>query len=320
VYSMYIERNCVQILFNSSTQGIHHMSSNHDRQSTGISKHPLEHGLEVPAVSPPAGERHEDYFPKESETTSKKPNVMRRIIGGTAATALLIGGGFVVKSMVGSEKAPSAENPARNPDRTVSAPATPGEATADTPTGSEIESPKGGPVALSAERYKDGASLVTAWNTQNNEWTMSNATKETKENEDLSISREKYVAQINEPVDDAYINALLVQNWQENPNLVEFVEARVRNHYNTVFINLATTDSDRPEDIEPYEAGRKVISSDTISESNEEIVAAINYERWDNSDKNGANDLLKDPINGVVGTDTLTWTNVDGVWKISDFS
>ena len=92
------------------------MSIDHDPQSTGTSKHPLEHGLEAPVAIPPAGQRHEDYFPKK--------NVLRRVIGGTAVVAILAGGGLLAKSMLGGSNAPSAENPAPNPDRTVSAPAT----------------------------------------------------------------------------------------------------------------------------------------------------------------------------------------------------
>lgn len=96
------------------------MSIEHNPQPTGTSKHPLEHGLDAPVAIPPVGERHEDYFPK-------KRNIMRRVIGGTAAAAILIGGGLAAKSALGGEGTANAENPAPTPDTTASAPATPGE-------------------------------------------------------------------------------------------------------------------------------------------------------------------------------------------------
>jgi hypothetical protein len=321
------------------------MTIDHGPQPAKTDKHPLQEGLEKPSVSPPEGERDSDraqLIQTDTETLAGAPpaggsgidqgsqsdggnehrsNRGRNIILGTLAsglvTAIVIAGG---NKLINSDKGGSAENPAPNPDRTVSAPATPGEATADTPTNPDGESLANGPTELSVEQFKDGESLANAWNTQANRWIMSNATKETKDNEDFSTSRKEYVARINEPIDNQYIDTLLVANWQNNPNLVRLVEETTRIHYNTVLINLSTTDSDRPEDLEPYEIGEKVISSKTISESNKEIITAIDYERWDNSDKNGANDFLENPINGVTGTDTLTWTNVDGVWKISDFS
>jgi hypothetical protein len=128
------------------------MTIDHGPQPARTDKHPLQEGLEKPPVSPPEGERDSDraqLIQTNTETLAGAPpsggsgidqgsqsdggnehrsNRGRDIILGTLAsglvTVIVIAGG---NKFINSDKGGSAENPAPNPDRTVSAPANPVE-------------------------------------------------------------------------------------------------------------------------------------------------------------------------------------------------
>lgn len=231
------------------------------------------------------------------------------IIGGSALAAALIAGG----AWLGLSGGDKATEPRVEP--TASAPASPGDAepSAEAP----VESGDS-PTELTVERYQDGDSLVRAYNAEYNDWMMSGATPETQANQDFSVTADEYIDGVNAPIDDAYVKALFVDDWQDRPQLVDFVAEKEQVHHAGVFVNMLTTDSGNLDDLEPYNAGWNITSVNVDSQSATEIVTSYRYERWDNSDRNGANQILAHPIDGVVGGVTVTFINVDGVWKISD--
>lgn len=235
------------------------------------------------------------------------------VVGGAAATAGAIAGGFA--AFGGSDNDPAGD---RQPSTSV--PANPSETEDLTPDQVAELAPK--PTELTVERYgTDGDALTRAYMSQFNDWMTANATQEASDtfNPVEHGGYEQYVPLINKPVDDAYIDALFVSDWQERPQLRTAVADYIEGHANGVQINLMTTDSGNAEDLEPYQYGWEVGSVAVETESTNEIVVSYRWEGVDNSDMNRGDVISSEgSSDGVTGGATLTWVNEDGVWKIAD--
>ncbi len=250
---------------------------------------------------------------QRSAEIAKKRRFGHAPIIGLLGLGLAAGGVFGVKALSGGE---THTEPRVEPS--VSAPAVPGGQTEETPTTSPEAGNTAEPTPLSVERYEDGDALVRAWNAEHNEWLMANATPETQKKYDATVTLVDYVEKVNEPSNEAYSKALFVDDWEERPQLADFVNENVRIHNATTLLNILSTNSTVPEDLEPYKQGEDITSTNIISQSPEKIVVHYEYVHWDNSDKNATNQRVTKPVNGATGQRTITWTNSNGIWKISD--
>ena len=117
--------------------------------------------------------------------------------------------------------------------------------------------------------------------------------------------------------DDVYIKALMVDEWESNPNLVDWVNKIKSIHENVVTFNLATSYG-LPGDNIPYRRGVKakvIFAADTLDDGSLKLkIRGYDYDETNNrvSTQFGG---------GVTGQDndyTLTLVNQAGKTKISD--
>lgn len=238
----------------------------------------------------------------------KKPAAAVALLGAVAA------GAFGGVKALGGESDSNSGRP--NVEPSASAPATPGGEV--TPSNPETEA-TAEPIELTVDRYDNGESLTRAWMEQYNDWMMAGATPETAENRDPILGLEEYIDSVTNPIDEAYLSALYVSDWQERPQLVKEVDDYTRIHHAIVYANMGTTDSGEPEDVEPYESTWDLTSVEEVSNTGDEIVVEYHYEVSDNSDRNRAEEFVTPTYSTPVpGGTRTTWIQENGVWKISD--
>jgi hypothetical protein len=258
-------------------------------------------------------------IPDKEHRDDKHVTTLKKKIG--VGVALLAVGGAAALG-IGKATGGGNEDAPISPDSTASAPAEPGETenveTAPlTPEQVAELAPK--PTPLTLEQYgTDGDALVRAYMVQFNDWMTANATQEASDAWGSEML-EAFVAKINKPVDDAYVEALFVSDWREHPRLVQVIDSYREGHAAGVRGNLMTTDSYNDADLEPYVYGWNLMDVKVHSASRDEIVAAYRWEGWDNAHRNRGDTIFTEgSFDGKAGGASLTWTNEDGVWKIVD--
>lgn len=263
----------------------------------------LRHTPQIPDTMPYTEAEKELARKKQQEVAAAKKRKRNGIIAGIGGGAVLLTGGlFAGKSLAGGEATPE---PGIEP--TASAPANPGE---EKPTQTEV--------GLNAEQLTSPEAVIAAYQDIENEWYMDGATLENKKANDFSLTPEEYAAKVAGAEDDKYINALFVENWQSNPTLNTFVETVQNVHAETVFINFFTTDSGDSRDQESYKLWIEFSNTQIVDQSPSEITATVDFAYKDNSEYNRAMEYLPTEIEEYTGTQTITWTVVDGKWKISN--
>lgn len=245
------------------------------------------------------------------------------IVGGSVLASAVLGYGGYRAIHWNDERGPAYDG---RDDPAASAPVTPGEtASAEAwspaelvPDVKDIELTTAEFGAdLTVEDHAGVEKLVRAWNDRYNEWMMTGATPEAFEQRDRGITLSDWVDQINEPVDEAYIEALFAPDWQQRPGLTEYISAVERIHHAQVSVNLKTSGGYNDQDIEPYEAGWTLTSAQTVTSPDHLISVVYHYERWDNAANNRGSELLENgSINGITGQATLQFEQFDGTWKL----
>lgn len=188
------------------------------------------------------------------------------------------------------------------------------------PTASAPEKPS------ATEEYKFGLStaeyannpeaLATAYYDQQNAFQIAGATEEAANaDKRFEMPLLEYVDYISKDIDAAFVDAFLIDNWQDNPHLVAFVDANIDVAHSTRALRL-TTYSGGTEDKEPYV--REVVL-DEVSGTVDPLTTSARWHGRDNSDMNTAEESATgvDP-NTETGGSTFTWVDVDGELKISD--
>lgn len=232
------------------------------------------------------------------------------IIGSTALVASLIAGGAWLGLSGGHDTVkPQA-------DQTTSAPATPGE----TPVTTSPEVVVAKVPELTVAQYPTADSLVRGFVAADNAWVMSGATPDFAKNQIQHVNDgvDGYTASITEPLDAKYTGALLVDNWQNVPGLRDYAATQTKVHHAAVAIYLSTTNSGDAADKVPYTESEEVTNVTVASQTPETIVANYTYVRHDNSDQNRGDFFTGSHVDGAVGSLTVTFKNVKGVWKLAD--
>lgn len=263
----------------------------------------LEQAVDVGLINP---------TPESPAALPKEKGKRPLIIGGSALAAALIAGG----AWLGLSGGDKADEPKAEP--TASAPASPGEtpATAETPLST-------GPVELSVEKYQDPETLVRAYVKQEQAWIDAGKDKlpATIEDADPYPTNQAAVDYAIGATDDKYVKALFVEDWESNPSLVDYVEERKTMHdseLNLYFLTIPELSQD-DADIEPYDGTQEVSAVRELSSSDDERVIEFDWTASDNSALNRGGTYLKNPVDGTYGTTKLTFANVDGIWKVSDW-
>ncbi len=176
---------------------------------------------------------------------------------------------------------------------------------------------------LSVEQYTDGASLLRAWykadNNSINVTDVQAIEAQSQTNTDGIPGLNKIVDTVNAPLDQAYASTYLIDHWQENPDLIKFVNQSDKLHHVVAYAQWATSPGKDPTDLEEYKFANKLTSVNVVSQADGQMVVNYRYVAWDNADKNHADEsVIGKSYKGDVGGATVTFVAVGGEWKISD--
>jgi len=250
--------------------------------------------------TPPEGQRHEDYFP---------PKWYQRRGAKVAGVALgLLGAGAAVVGVTqGGEANPT-------PERSPSASATPNpgeKEVAEKPVEFGIPAAKfeKNPEALGREYYN-----------QMNAYMIAGATQEAQNSDEyVTIDLHEYVDQLSAPIDQNYIGSLFIDEWQQNPQLSDYVVTLSDIAQRTRELRLLSWSGVENADLEPYARELVVESMEVTGEP--VITTSTRWTERDNGPKTNVLDNLDGPdVNSFYGGETFVWVNVDGQMKIADIS
>lgn len=261
---------------------------------------------------------------------AKKPAGWKKWIAGLVGGAVLAGGGVMAGKALGGDEPTEPRN-----EPAASAPANPGETAAPAegegePAGTETTGETAGEeqtveFGLNAEAYNDNPEqLMTDFIDQFNTWQNTGVdVAAVHDDKRYTMTDEEYAAYLNEESDEAFLSAVLVPDWQSNPNLVRWVDTSTRNHQTTSWGALMSTDTPGTEASEPY---RRYIDIDpstvTVDGSGEgQIVVSANWTGRDNADENRIDEIRTGGIdpNGESGNWRLTFfKDTDGSLRLAD--
>lgn len=232
-------------------------------------------------------------------------------IAGAVATAIVVGGGLVLK-FTGGDKEGSAESPARTPDTTATA--TTGETPSDSETNnSTVE------FGISANEFANNPeALANEYYTQHNTMMIAGITQEVR-NADrrFELTDREYVSEIAQPIHEDFVDKMFVSNWEENPELADYVNTLLEISLDTKEIRLKT-DPTKPENTEPYE--RKLVL-EKVTGNISPLETSVLWVDENNSALNEGEEFSTGTYSsGLTGGETLTWVNEDGKLKISNIT
>lgn len=283
-------------------------------------------------MSTKAPERPTAYQPEEPtpDTSDKKKSPWKRLIVGVTALAAIGGGvGYKVATSGENDPAPRAPEASAPVDPTPQTETTPTETAEPTPEAdAEIKT-----TPLSAERFSTASELMRAHIPEYNNWMMS-GTEDPDFLMEAMISEEPLIEKHNAPIDQAYIAARYVSDYQERPALKEIIDEEIFRHKAMVRAAAMTTQAISSDslDTEPYRAQEELIDVNELSSTvnngvakeGDEIKLEYTVDISDNSDKNRAhtgtiiNPVYTDGPKRETGHQT--WIVEGGVWKIADIS
>lgn len=235
------------------------------------------------------------------------------LLAGVVTTALLVGGGiFVYNKATGSDKSGTAENPAPTPDTTATA--ITGETPADTETdtstaefGINASEFANNPEALANEYYMQHNTMMIAGITQE----VRNADRR------FELTDREYVSEIAQPIHEDFVDKMFVSDWEENPELADYVNTLLEISLDTKEIRLKT-DPTKPENTEPYE--RKLVL-EKVTGNISPLETSVLWVDENNSALNEGEEFSTGAYSsGLTGGETLTWVNEDGKLKISNIT
>lgn len=257
--------------------------------------------LEVRSPAPNFGDDAQGERLREANRLAEQTRKRRRkkTVAGIVAGTVLIGGGTAVAMLTGG-----------SPERAETTSSAPGE------TGKSEEKPV--EFGLSATEYaKDPEALAQAFYAQMDSLFIAGINETTAHaDERYEMSDNEYIDMISSEVDEQFIDNLFVEGWQNNPDLATYVATVIETAHDTRWGRLKTY-SGGTDDKEPYV--RRIVV-DEASGTTHPLTTVVRWHGYDNRDMNTAEDGMTglDP-NTETGSETLTWKNVDGQLKISDF-
>jgi hypothetical protein len=253
--------------------------------------------------------------PSPETPDKKKMSLKNKLLLGGAGVALAAfaatGIGIGVSSANG-KKAPEATS--------SSAPANAGQETGK-PTDAEVQA-----TPISAEKYTTPEAVAKAFIGEVDEWINAGGTEANAKAWLDAESSGSYMDNLMAKSNAQFESQLLVDNWQDIPSLAAYVPNKENIHQITTNLAFFTMPNNPNSDYnaqnkEAYKRGEIVDSIQIVSEDSTKIVANVTVHEYDNSDKNAALQLTKGvAIDTTSYTIRMTMTNVNGNWKLSDYS
>jgi len=229
-----------------------------------------------------------------------------RIIAGIAGGAVLLGGGTAAVVLTGGEPGrPDTSSNGAQPNTDPAEVENTGEAQPITEFGLDV-----------ATYEKDPEALARAFNEQLNAFYIAGVDeKVASADERYTMSDSEYVDILSAEIDQEFIDALFVENWQNNPNLVELVDGFKAVAHSTRWGRLVTY-AGGTENKEPYV---QEVILDEVTGTLDPLTTTARWHGFDNRDMNTVeNSMTGVNPNTETGGFTYTWKVVDGQLKISD--
>ena len=272
------------------------------------------------SLKAPERPTHTDYDDDNSHNRLgwKKPVAALALLGTTAVA------GFI--GLKGdSDKAP-VDRTATEP--VASAPAKPGKAQESetakpeqTATPEQTASPEAQPAGefgISAAEFENNPEqLGREYYAQHNAYWIAGATEEAaRADRSYEIPMEQYVAEISAPIDNAFVEAMFIDEWEANPALLDYVTTEIAIANRTRELRLLSYVGDNPT---PYVREDRIESMTTTGAPI--ITTSTRWTGYDNGPETAvANNMDGQDVNTMAGGETFVWVNVDGQMKISDIS
>ena len=179
---------------------------------------------------------------------------------------------------------------------------------------------------ISAEKYTTPEAVVKASVSEVDDWINAGGTEANSKAWNNTDNPGKYFTDLMTKSNTQYESQLLITNWRDVSSLSAYVPNKEDVHKKTTTLNFLTTpnnpDSEyNAENKEAYKRGQVVDSIQIVSADSAKLIADITVHEYDNSDKNAVLKYTKG-----VAIDTapykikVTLTNVEGNWKLSDYS
>lgn len=236
-----------------------------------------------------------------------------------AAVALLAAGAGIFGATRGGEE----PTPGSEREPSVSATQNPGETEASQeaePTSFALS----GPEAYQTAPEKIAEDYFDRFNSWLNSGYSADAVNDPRRQE---LGDEAFGAIITEPLDTQFANEMFVSDWTSNPNLTQFYDGSLQNHYGTFLLALKTAPVEdggvAQVNEEQYQrsATPDMDTAEIITADESVISLRVDWQGSDNQDKNRAEELNGgfNP-NEEAGSYMLTFVDEGGQMKLSDIS
>lgn len=131
-----------------------------------------------------------------------------------------------------------------------------------------------------------------------------------------------FTARVFDETDQAYIHALVIEGYDADERLNSWVVTQVANHEAIVTLNWYTTPGSEllqdPDVQVAYVSTVEIDSIRPVMETSDQVEAIVIVKFADNSDLNNADELTGSPLDEAPQSAIYQWTNVGGVWKLSE--
>lgn len=169
-----------------------------------------------------------------------------------------------------------------------------------------------------AEFQNNPEALVQEYYNQINALRIAGATEQAaKSDRAYEISKEEFVNEFSAPIDADFAEALLIDNWQSNPDLAEYFTTEFEIANRTRELRILSFGGGTNA-IEQYEREKVMTSAEGTLDP---LTTSSRYTERDNAEMTIVKDNLDgQDVNTMGGGETITWVNVDGQLKISDIT
>ncbi len=275
------------------------------------SRHP--HLKHVSAPERPAGSMSTPT--PEAGRSPEKKSRKGLIIGVTSGIA---GATLAAGAVMGLNAANQAEAPSTQP--TAEAPADPSEPSPEAPASAEltveqVEIQAG----LSAEQV--GQTIIERFDDWQNAGTNDPAIWNEWRSMPLEMTTGEFVVGKAEAFGAVYAQALYVDGWEAQEDLVRNYDFGVRTNANTLEMNLKTSNpTDNPEDLQGFQRNIKFESAREVSIGDGTRVIEIDFSESNNADQNRAGEAFGPEtatFGQPTGRFTMTLVTVNGVERIA---
>jgi len=259
---------------------------------------------------PPAPVRRSDTVMPPQDHPEYRTAAWRRAVVGAVGLGTILGAG-----VVGYNKYAAGDDKTTAPvdtETSVSAPVTPGELdnVADLV-----------PEGISAELYSSPEEIAAAYIDKKNEWINQGAEPGYLDDYDGYITDKEYARLESDKTNMTYADALYVEGWQSNPDLIRTSENVGEVHDQVLWVYGVTIPSEYSDgrDLEPYTRFSEIEQTEVIEVTDNMIIVNITATDNDNRDKNRAGEFIED-INGKYGTTQYTYVLEGDEWKVKDLT